>query len=119
MRPGRSKPRHGLTLLEVVVSLAILGTAGIAIMGMAHESFDAARRAIRLDREVRAGSAFLDAVTLWTRAELDQRLGERRQGPWWLRIDHATETIYAITLSDSTRRQLLQTIVFRPADRGE
>ena len=111
--------RTGLTLIEVVVSLAILGTAGIAIMGMAHQAFVAASRAIQLDRETRAASAFLEAVTIWTRDELDQRLGRRPQGVWWLRIDRTSESVYAITLTDSANRALLRTALYRPAEGKE
>jgi hypothetical protein len=61
----------------------------------------------------------MDAVTLWSRVELDQRLGERRQGSWWLRIDRATETLYVVTLADSLHRPILRTSVFRVAVSAE
>lgn len=114
MSRASARPRRsGATLLEVIVALTILAAAGLAAMGSVRESVDAVERAAVVDREVRAASAFLEAVTLWSRTELDQRLGDRRQGPWWLRIDRASETVYAISLSDSLHREILRTSLFR------
>lgn len=104
----------GAALLEVIVAVAILATAGIAAVGMASESARAVERARDADRRVREASAFLDAASLWTRADLDRRLGERPQGPWRLRIDRPDAELYTLTLVDSAGAELLRTAVFRP-----
>lgn len=114
-RCHQPRRRSGVTLLEVIVALTILAMAGMSITASVRVSFDSVERAHAVDREIRSASAFLDAVTLWSRTELDQRLGERRQGAWSLRIDRTTETLYVLTLSDSAHRQLFRTSLFRAA----
>jgi type II secretory pathway pseudopilin PulG len=109
----------GAVLLEVLVALTILATAGAAIVAMAGELAGSIGRVRTADAETRSASAFLDAVALWTREDLDRRLGEHQQGPWRLRIDRPTPALYVVTLSDGTSGvELLSTALFRqpPAD---
>lgn len=108
------RTRPGMTLLEVLIALAILGTAAMAVVGLASQSWHAVRSARDADRSPLEASAFLDAVALWPREDLDQRLGERVQHPWRLRIDRPLPTLYVVTLSDSSGRDtLLATSLFR------
>ncbi|HEX8361679.1 MAG TPA: hypothetical protein VF613_16300 [Longimicrobium sp.] len=110
MRHGEA----GAALLEVIVAVAILATAGTAAVAMTSESARAVERARDADRRVREASAFMDAVALWTRGDLDRRLGERPQGPWLLRIDRPANELYTAALVDSGGRELLRTDLFRP-----
>lgn len=108
-------PRRGVALLEAIVALAIFATVGIAALTMAAGANRAAADARKADEEVREASRFLEAVALWTRNDLDQRLGDRGQGPWILRIDRPLPELYTVTLSDSLRHvPLLSTSLFRP-----
>ena len=66
------------------------------------------------ERDIRAASAFLDAVVLWPRDDLDRHMGTRREGPWLLTVDRRDSTLYHVTVFDSLgRRQLVETIVYR------
>ena len=107
---------RGATLLEVLVALVVLATAGTGIVTAAHDSFGVVRHSRESGRELREASAFIDAVTLWTRTELDQRLGWRRQGRWWLRIDRPVPSLYVIVLVDADRRELIRTSLYRHAE---
>lgn len=110
-----SKPRRGVALLEAIVALAIFATVGIAALTMAAGASRAAAAAREADGELREASRFLEAVALWTRNDLDQRLGDRRQGPWILRIERPLPELYLVTLSDTLRdNPVLQTSLFRP-----
>jgi len=114
---GRSVPpgRGGVALLEVLVALTLLTVAGIAAITLAAESAGAVRRAREADDGMRRASAFLDAVALWTRDDLDRRLGDRPQGPWRLRIDRPVPSVYVATLADSgTGAEVLRTALYRP-----
>jgi type II secretory pathway pseudopilin PulG len=105
----------GAALLEVVVAVAVLTAAGVAAVTAAAESARAVAHARAADEEARAASAFLDAVALWTRTDLDRRLGERAQGPWLLRVGRPERELYTVELADSTGRAvLLRTSLFRP-----
>ncbi|HEU0012458.1 MAG TPA: hypothetical protein VFQ45_02180 [Longimicrobium sp.] len=102
-------------LLEAMVAIAILATAGTAAVTLASEGAESVRRAREADREMREANAFLHAVSLWTRDDLDRRLGSRAQGPWRLEVQRPARTLYEVTLTDSAgRRTLLRTALFRP-----
>ena len=102
-----------MTLLEVIVALTVLAVAGSAITALAHESLTVVTRAQRNGTEIQEASGFMDAVTLWTRTDLDQRLGSRRQGRWWLRIDRPLPSLYTLVLADSQHRELIRTSLYR------
>lgn len=108
--------RHGAALLEAIVALTILATAGAAVVAIAAQSAHAVERAQIADADNRQASAFLDAVALWPREDLDRHLGVREQGPWLMAVDHPSPAVYAVTLADSAGgRVLLRTALYRPA----
>jgi type II secretory pathway pseudopilin PulG len=107
--------RRGAVLLEAMAALAILSTAGLAAAALAGQAADAVRRAQTADAELREASAFFHAVALWTREDLDRRLGERPQGRWTLVIQRPAPTLYEVVLADSAlTREILRTALFRP-----
>jgi type II secretory pathway pseudopilin PulG len=104
----------GAVLLEVIVALALLASAGLAAVSMAAEAAEAVSRAREAEVRTAEASRFMDAVSLWTRADLDRRLGERRQGPFILRLDRPDPELYTTALADSASgRVLLATSLFR------
>jgi type II secretory pathway pseudopilin PulG len=104
----------GSALLEVVVGLAILGTAGTSAVIAASEVARSVQVAREAEDESRRASAFMDAATLWTRDDLDRRLGERPQGPWKMRIQRIDPMLYELELADSlTGLTVLRTSVYR------
>jgi type II secretory pathway component PulJ len=111
------KRQRGVVLLEVLIALMILAVGGIAMVGLASESLRAVGRARATEAELARANAFLNAVTLWPRADLDRHLGTRRQGPWLMRVDRPLPTLYTITLTDSADRgsahPLLTTALYR------
>ena len=107
--------RHGVALLEAIVALAIFASVGIAALTMAAGAARAVTSAREADHELREASRFLEAVALWTGNDLDQRLGDRRQGPWMLSVDRPVAELYVVTLRDTVRNApLLETSLFRP-----
>lgn len=107
--------RAGAILLEAIVALVILAVAGTAAVTLVSQSSDAVRRARIADAEMREASAFLHAVALWPREDLDRRLGERPQGRWKLIVQRPVPTLYEVVLTDSAvSRELLRTTLFRP-----
>ena len=109
--------RPGAVLLEVMVALAILASAGVTVVSLAAESARAVTRARDAEGELRAANAFFNTVALWPRADLDRHLGDRRQGRWVMRVDRPYPTLYVVTLSDSsTRALILRTSLYRPAE---
>jgi type II secretory pathway pseudopilin PulG len=103
----------GAALLEVIVAVTILAAAGTAAVAMTSESARAVERARDADRRAREAGAFMEAVALWPRADLDRRMGEREQGPWRLRIGRPDRELYTLSLVDSAGTEILRTSLFR------
>jgi type II secretory pathway pseudopilin PulG len=120
MRPGSRSLRRGATLLEAIVALSIFVTAAASCIALVAQSLDAVVRARESAESLRAASAYLDVVTLWTREDYDRHLGTHNQGPWQMSVQRVTPDLYEIALLDSTaQRELLRTSVYRrPVERG-
>jgi type II secretory pathway component PulJ len=109
------KSRAGVVLLEAIVALTILTVAALASVAMVRQAIDSAQRAQETERDVRKASAFMEAIALWPRADLDRHLGDRPEGSWRLTIERPVRTIYLVALTDSSsHRELLHTALFRP-----
>lgn len=107
-------PRRGMVLLEAIVALTILAVGATTMVALAASSLDAVSRANDADAETRRASALLEAVSLWPRADLDRHLGDRAEGPWDLRIDRPSPTLYMVVLRDTTNHAvLLATSLYR------
>jgi type II secretory pathway pseudopilin PulG len=118
-RVGFGRGRAGIVLLEALVALTILTVAGVAAAAAVRQSADTLQRAVAADRDLRTASAFLEAVALWPRLDLDRHLGDRPEGAWRLRVDRPLPTLYMVTLTDSTGgRTLLRTALYRPLPPG-
>lgn len=113
--------RRGVALLEAIVAIAILATAGVAATITAASASRAVADVREADAALRAANAFMNAVALWPREDLDRRLGERVQGPWRLRILRTAPDLYAVQLSDSlsSRVHLFTTLYRRVAQSDE
>jgi hypothetical protein len=112
IREGRK--RRGAVLLEALVALVILASAGAAVAALAVESGRVVQRTRLAEAELRRADAFFVVVTLWPREDLDRHLGDHEQGPWRLRVERTIPTIYTITLTDSLgTRALLRTALYR------
>lgn len=114
MRSVRRAARPGVVLLEAIVAMTILAIAGGAVVALATDSARAVERAREADAATASASAFLDAIALWPREDLDRHLGARDEGGWQMIIDRPTPTLYAVTLADSAgKRVLLHTVLYR------
>ena len=115
MRAGSRGSRRGAVLLEALVALVIMTSAGATVAALAVECGHAVQQTRSTEAELRRADAFFAIVALWPREDLDRHFGEHQQGPWRLRVDRPSLTIYAITLSDSLgARALLRTDLYRP-----
>jgi prepilin-type N-terminal cleavage/methylation domain-containing protein len=107
--------RAGVALLEIMIALVILGIVMTAVLGQLQAATRASERSLHSERQVLEASRFLEYVALWTRKELEQRLGDRHQGPWFLTIQRLTPTLFHLSLRDTlSQRSLVGTIVYRP-----
>jgi hypothetical protein len=106
--------RPGAVLLEVLVSLTILATAGAVLVVFAADAAGVMMRVRSRESEVARANALLTAVSLWPRADLDRHLGVRTEGPLRMRIDRPVATLYTVVISDSLGHQeILSTALYR------
>ncbi|MBA2684457.1 MAG: prepilin-type N-terminal cleavage/methylation domain-containing protein [Gemmatimonadaceae bacterium] len=109
--------REGFALLEVIVALTILACAGTVAVTLTSEASSAVHHIRGAEKDIRAASAFLASVSLWTRADFDRHLGDRVQGDWIMRIGRPEPSLYSASLLDSaSRSELLRTEFYRPLD---
>lgn len=108
--------RAGAALLEAIVALAVFGTAGSAALVLVRDSARTVDHARVAESRVRDADAFMAAVSLWTREDLDRRLGDRAQGAWRLVLLRPEPNLYEVALRDTlTDVVVLSTVLHRPA----
>ena len=108
------RARPGFVLMETVVALAILAIVGAALLGVAAESLSRLEHARRRERELLRANNLISAVSLWSREDLDRRLGKRRQGSWFLEIQRTSARLYEASIRDAaTGEVLLATALYR------
>jgi hypothetical protein len=110
--------RHdrGVVLLEVLVALVILATAGVAMIELVGAGLRAERDARARERVLATEERLLGALTLLRREELDQRIGRREIGEFVVDIQRPERTLYriAVVQRESPRVEDLVTVVYRP-----
>lgn len=110
--------RDGAVLLEVLIALAILGTAGVTAVTFLGAHMEAQRRSFQAETEVVRAERVLAATSLLRREELDMRLGQREVAGFQVLVQRPVETAYAIAVyrpsDEGFLRPLLATVVFHP-----
>ena len=93
---------RGIALLEVLVALAILSTAGLALLDLVMGGLRAERDARERERVIAVEERVLTALTLLKRGELDRRLGRHPIGELTVDIQRPERTLYRIALSQTS-----------------
>lgn len=108
--------RAGVALLEALVALTVLGTAGLATVAVLGAGLQDARRAQRTEAELATAARVLSALTLLTRAELAQRVGRYPLGEFLVDIQQPAPALYRIALrrDEAPALEVLVTVVYRP-----
>jgi hypothetical protein len=109
----------GAALLEALTALAILGTAGVALVGQVRQAGLAASQVHSAEREFVEASEFLDMVSLWPRSDLDRHLGNRRNGPWRLAVYASPGGLYEVAVRDSSDRKVFVATSLYRIDDGD
>ncbi|HEV8382856.1 MAG TPA: hypothetical protein VGQ29_14805 [Gemmatimonadales bacterium] len=106
---------RGVVLLEVLVALVVLATAGIALVELVSAGLRGEREARERERTLAAEERVLAALTLLNRNELDQRIGRRQIGEFIADVQRPEPTLYRIALlqKESTHVEDLVTVVYR------
>jgi prepilin-type N-terminal cleavage/methylation domain-containing protein len=106
----------GFALLEVLVALAILGTAGLAVVELAAQGTRAVTHALEVERRVADEDRLLRAYSLLNRRDLGQRVGLARVGPYAVRVERLDFALFRIALGAADGPVDLETILYRPEE---
>jgi len=106
---------RGVALLEVLVALVILATAGVALMELAGAGLRGEREARIREATLATEERLLGALTMLQRGELDQRIGRRPIGEFIVDVQRPEPTLYRIALLQQQSPDLedLVTVVYR------
>ncbi|HJS43591.1 MAG TPA: hypothetical protein VJ755_08975 [Gemmatimonadales bacterium] len=106
---------RGVALLEVLTALAILATAGIALVELVGAGLRGERDARLRESTLATEERLLAALTLLRRNELDQRIGRRVVGEFIVDVQRPEKTLYRIALlqRESPQVEDLVTVVYR------
>jgi len=109
---------RGVVLLEVLVAIVILATAGIAMVTTVAEGLRVERDARARETTLAAEERLLAALTLLKRTELDQRIGRRQIGAFIVDVQRPERTLYRIALlrAESPQVEDVVTVVYRRED---
>src|SRR5947207_19511 len=107
---------RGVALLEVLVALIVLATAGIALVELVGHGMRAERQARLREATLATEERLLAALTLLNRHELDQRIGRRKIGEFIIDVQRPEPTLYRVALAQeqSPAVEDLVPVVYRP-----
>jgi len=106
---------RGIALLEAMVALAILASAGGFLVALVAAGLRSEHELRQRELTLQAAERVLAATTLLTRADLDQRLGRHRVGELLVEVERPEPALYRIAVSENAAPalELLATVVYR------
>jgi prepilin-type N-terminal cleavage/methylation domain-containing protein len=106
------RKRRGLTLIEVLAALAILGIGASAWAGLLRQGTYAARLARASDARIQLASEQLARSKLWSTSDFRRRLGTSDAGAFTLTVTEVVPSLFDVVVSDSSGAELLRTTFF-------
>jgi type II secretory pathway pseudopilin PulG len=110
--------KRGVALLEVLIAVVVLATAGIALVELVGAGLRGEREAQQREQTLAAEERVLAAMTLLNRTELDQRIGRRQIGEFIVDVQRPERTLFRIAVlqQQSAHVEDLVTVVYRRAE---
>jgi hypothetical protein len=107
--------RAGVALVEVLIALVILASAGVSTIGYVAEVVHDRVLTEEREREVVRAEQLLIAHALLSRQELEQRIGPRTVGAHVVHVERPLPGLFRISVADASRPlvELIVTVVFR------
>lgn len=108
--------RRGSALVEVLVAIVLLATAGTGLITLLGQTSHTMRSVLESERLVRRASEELDRFVLLDRAALNARAGRSRDHGWTLDVVPLGGNLFDVRIAESdTTRVLLETTLYRHA----
>ena len=107
---------QGATLIEVLVALVILTSAGVSSAAYVSSIADSQLRLLAREEELARAERLLTALSLLSREDLDMRLGLRDMDEFVTIVSRPEPELYrlAVARSADPQRESLTTVVHRP-----
>ena len=117
----RPSDRRGIALLDVLVALAILSTAGLALTAVLRQALQAQAALRTSESTMDAADRVLASLTLLGGDDLSRRLGRHEVGEFLSDIQRPERGLYRIALAEASgpERTLLVTVVYRADPRPQ
>lgn len=109
------RSERGVALLEVLVALVILATAGSSLVILVADGLRVVDHAREREATYRSASSLLTRLSLRDRKGLDIRLGRRVDGGFLTEVQRPRPGLYRLAVSDTLApgAELMVTVVFR------
>jgi hypothetical protein len=102
-------------LIEVLVAIVLLATAGIGLVTLLGQTSRSMRTTLESERLVRRASEELDWLVLLDRLALLSRAGRSHARGWTMDVQPLGQGLFAVKIAESdTSRVLLATTLYRP-----
>lgn len=95
--------RHGAVLLEVVVAMVILGSAGATAVFALHQALHVQSQLALRERRAQEAARLLGTYALFTADQLGQRVGVRVQSGLRVSVTRPEPGLFRVAVSDTTR----------------
>ena len=107
--------RRGTALLEVMVSLVLLGGAGAALVTLMGQSAHSLRHVGQTEVEVRRASDELARFEAYDRTTIVSLIGQSMSRGWLLSVAQRSPDLFDVVIADTiTRVPILRTTLYRP-----
>jgi len=115
VRAHRVRQRTGTSLLEVTVSLVLLGTSGTALIALMGQSVQGLRQVHRAELEVQSASDELGHFAAYDRAQMVASVGRSRSHGWLVTIGRRAPDLFDVVIADTVRNApIVTTTFYRP-----
>jgi len=109
------RTERGVALLEVLIALVILATAGMGLLELVGSGLRSAHDARARESTLATEERLLAALTLLQRQELDHRIGRGTIGEFIVDVQRPEKSLYRIALlqRESPQVEDLVTVIYR------
>lgn len=111
----RRRARAGTALLDVVVSLVVLGLSGTGLITLLGQTAHSVRHVRDTERAVRRASDQLARLVVADRALLVSMVGQTVSRGWIVTVGQSSPDLFDVVIADTTTaRPILRTTLYRP-----
>lgn len=114
-RSTRCRARTGTALLDVVVSLVVLGLSGTGLLTLLGQTAHSVRQVRGTERETRRASDYLARLVVADRALLLSMVGQTVSRGWIVTVGQSSPDLFDVVIADTTTSaSILHTTLYRP-----